>query len=226
MGAPRHRMVLREIESITTHLVGIGLVDDQNSSYENQIGSSRYAIQYHNSGLAASVLGDVSYSEMYKDQQASRAFNFQMLDGALVQMSYEFHRDELIKHRLAFLPSPNLLEYQNNPELYNEEVLYADIVDRRVVTIPLRFDYDSREHIVEELKHPKSHLTMGNYAGCRVPVTAGVTPHAFTDFILRSFYYKAMSTLNTEMPGPVLRFDPCITSLERQVVHVGIPVHL
>lgn len=75
MAAPRHRMVLREIESITTHLVGTGLVDDQNSSYENRIGSSRYAIQYHNSGSAASVLEDASYSEMYKNQQASRAFN-------------------------------------------------------------------------------------------------------------------------------------------------------
>jgi len=144
-----------------------------------------------------------------------------MLDGAMLQMVYEFAGRELVRHRLAFLPSPNLLDFQNDPELYVEELMYADVVENGVVTVPLRFDYDGRDGVAIELDHPLSHLTLGQYSGCRIPVTAGVTPHAFIDFVLRGFYKTAASSIG----APVVRFPECISAGERQVVHVGTPTH-
>ena len=225
MALSRHRTVLREIESMTIYLVSAGLVDDQNSAYEKQIDSSTYRVQYVNTTPFSAGLAKVNYGEMYRDLRASRAFNFLMLDGALIQMFYEFGGDVLLRHRLAFLPAPDLLDFQNHPEIYARDVLFADVIDKRVVTVPFRFDYDRSEDVAKEIEHPKSHMTLGQYARCRVPVTAGVTPHAFMDFVLRSFYNSALSTLSEGLPAPALRFDQCIAESERRVVHIAIPTH-
>ena len=128
-----------------------------------------------------------------------------------------------MRHRLAFLPSPDLLEYQNNPEVYMHERRYADVVEKSAVTVPFRFDYDSRGETAVELAHPVSHLTLGQYTACRIPVSAGVTPHAFVDFVLRSFYNTASSAADIRLPKPLLRFEACITPTERQTIHVSTP---
>jgi hypothetical protein len=41
-----------------------------------------------------------------------------MPDGAIIQMMYVFKNDSLERHRLTFFPSPNLEEFQNNPDIY------------------------------------------------------------------------------------------------------------
>lgn len=40
--------------------------------------------------------------------------------------------------------------------------MYLDILDQRVVTVPLRFDFDSGDAFIP-VEHPKSHLTLGQY---------------------------------------------------------------
>lgn len=219
---PRYQSILKEIHIAMELLMESGLADDQNSAYIKQSAKSTYNIQYSNRAPFSSVTRHTSYKDDYWEQRDGRAFNFLMLDGAMIQMEYEFNSDNLVRHRLAFLPSPNLLEYQDNPELYMEEILYADVVDKGAVTVPLRFDYDA--HAAVALSHPQSHLTLGQYSRCRIPVTAGVTPHSFIDFLLRSFYNTASSSIS--LPNPISRFDPCIVDSERQVIHIGIPTFL
>lgn len=132
-------------------------------------------------------------------------------------------RAALSRHRLAFLPAPDLLEFQNNPDLYLEDVMYADVVDLRVVTVPLRFDYDARAGVAKSVDHPASHLTLGQYSGCRIPATAGLTPYLFFEFVLRSFYNTALSSVSAALPVQAQRFSACITDDERRLVHLGIP---
>lgn len=219
---PQHQSILREINSTMELLMESGLADDQNPPYIKRSGKNTYIIRYSNRVPFSSSPKQASYQENYWEQRHSRAFNFLMLDGAMIQMEYEFNSGNLVRHRLAFLPSPDLLEYQNNPELYTEEVLYADVVDKGAVTVPLRFDYDAQPAVT--LSHPQSHMTLGQYTRCRIPVTAGVTPHSFMDFLLRSFYNTASSFIS--LPNPISRFNPCIADPERQVIHVGIPTYL
>ncbi len=221
-----HRAVLAEIHEATATLVESGLADDQNAAYESRTGQQTFVVRYSNMLPFAPLLKNVPYVDLYCEQRDNRSFNVLMLDGAVIQMVYEFSADQLTRHRLAFLPSPNLLDYQNFPELYEEEVLYADVVDKRAVTVPLRFDYDARAGVAVELRHPVSHLTLGQYSGCRVPVTAGVTPHAFIDFVLRSFYSTAYAHSVAAFPAPRHRFADCITDRERSVIHVGLPSRL
>ena len=218
-----HRRVVDEINGATAALVESGLADDQNPAYESQVGSGKYVVRYSRHATIGSALWNTPYDEAYRELREARSFNILMLDGAMLQMEYEFRNRRLVRHRLAFLPSPNLLEYQNDPEIYMQERMYADIVEKGAVTVPCRFDYDNREGVPVDLAHPVSHLTLGQYTACRIPVTAGVTPHAFVEFVLRSFYNTASSVVDLHLPKPLLRFDVCIASAERRTIHIGVP---
>lgn len=222
----QHQKVREEINSIITVLVETGLVDDQNFAFIEQTHANTYLVRYSGNTQFGTTLRQVLYEDMYRDQLRDRAFNILMLDGALVQMTYVFESDRLIRHRLAFLPSPDLLDFQNAPELYSEELLYADVIDKRVVTVPLRFDYDARPGIAVPVTHPESHLTLGQYSRCRIPVTAGLTPHSFIRFVLSSFYGTSSQLVPIRLPSPKLRFNACITEPELREVHIGVPTYL
>lgn len=220
-----HRRVVQEINGATAALVESGLADDQNPAFESKVGTDDYLVRYRRHGVVGSAPRNTPYDDAYRELRQARSFNVLMLDGAMLQMEYEFRERRLLRHRLAFLPSPDLLEYQNDPEHYLEERIFADVVEKGVATVPCRFDYDSRDSVAVELAHPVSHLTLGQYTGCRIPVSAGVTPHAFVDFVLRSFYNTASSIVDVRLPNPLLRFEDCITPEERRTIHVGVPTH-
>ena len=169
------------------------------------------------------ALKDQTYSEVYDVLAAERALVIKLPDGALIQIQYLLEGDFLEKHRLAFFPSPHLEEFQNNPEIYLEDDVYADVVARSIVPFPLRFDFDCRDDVWKELDHPKSHLSLGQYQNCRIPVSAPITPACFIDFILRNFYSTAFTSYADGLPKSAWSFDDCILSLERSVVHVSLP---
>ena len=110
-----------------------------------------------------------------------------------------------------------------NPGIYLQEEIYADVVARNIVPFPLRFDYDVQENSHQELLHPKSHLTLGQYQNCRIPVTAPMTPIRFVDFVLRNFYHTAFIQYADGLPTFSESFDESISLSERNVVHVVTP---
>lgn len=225
MSSPRFptvRTVFREIQDITSYLVTKGLADDQNMPTRTSTAKDVYEINYPSSSLARSAaLADQSYGETYQEQLEARAFNVKMLDGALIQMSYSFVAANLTAARLAFLPSPDLSEYQNDPELYELDVMFAEVIDRRVAAVPMRFDFDPANHV--EIHHPRSHLTLGMYKNCRIPAAATPTPGLFIDFVLRSFYNTALRAHSDGLPRRAHRFTSSITSREQQFVYIGVP---
>ena len=128
----------------------------------------------------------------------------------------------LQRHRLAFFSSPHLDDFQNDPEVYLDDELYADVVARSVVSFPLRFDYHDRGD--QELVHPKSHLTLGQYRNCRIPVSAPMSPFWFMDFVLRNFYHTAFLRYADRLPRQSDGFTPVDTpgrSGGRPPVHPG-----
>ena len=145
-----------------------------------------------------------------------------MPDGALIQMMYRYSQNALQSHRLAFFPSPYLEEFQNNPDIYLQDDVYADIVARNIVPFPLRFDY-TRNQPTERIGHPKAHLTLGQYQNCRIPITAPMTPSWFADFILRNFYHTAYIRYADNLPRFSEWFADSILPSERNLVHVVVP---
>lgn len=100
---------------------------------------------------------------------------------------------------------------------------YADAVARNIVAFPIRFDYDAGDAARQEPAHSKSHLTLGRYQNCRIPVTAPLTAEHFMDFILRNFYHTAFTQFADNSPSFSGSFTESILPSERGVIHMTIP---
>ena len=214
---------MQQVNRIVSYLVEISLVDDQNFAFIRDKTEGRQEVVFEGSGISVAALKDRSYEETYRILSESRSYNMRMLDGALVQMMYEFSGGSLLRHRLAFFPSPNLEEFQNNPEIYEKDEVFADIVAREIVRFPVRFDYDDGKHSEKDIGHPLSHLTLGEYQNCRIPVTSPLTPSWFMDFIVRNFYHTAAKKYADGLPKFSMIFVETISSEERDVIHVTVP---
>lgn len=215
--------IRQDINRIIACLVEIGLASDQNFVSERAHPNGYLSITFSKAQHVSIAIKNRPYVEIYRDLASARAYNVRMLDGALIQMMYMFRNEELERHRLAFFPAPHLHEFQNDPEIYIADEIYGNVVARNIVPFPIRFDYDAREGVAKELQHPKSHLTLGQYDNCRIPVTAPLTPIRFMDFILRSFYNTDSDSYTKDLPRCERYFDQCILPAEQQVVHVMIP---
>lgn len=103
--------------------------------------------------------------------------------------------------------------------MYLNDEIHADVVARNVVPFPVRFDYDSRVDR-QDAMHPLSHLTLGQYRKCRIPVTAPVTPRRFIDFLLRNFYHTEYAD---GLAASTWSFAETIRRDERGVAHLVVP---
>ncbi len=220
---PSIEIIRRQAEAVLTQLIAIGLAGDYNGIIRRSLSVSHSELTFPGSTHLSLALKDKAYLEIYESLAAERAYCALLPDGAMIQMSYVFNEGNLERHRLAFFPSPHLEDFQRDPSIYMEEEMYSDVVGRNVVPFPIRFDFDCREGIWKELEHPQSHMTLGQYEECRIPVSAPITPYRFVDFILRNFYQSAFIEYSKGFAVMRDEFDDCVQKLEEEVVHVRIP---
>lgn len=166
------------------------------------------------------VLKNVKYEEVYKELYESKNYNLKMIDGALIQLLYDYKDSKLIAHRLAYFPSPFLYNFETEPEIYENDEIYADVIARNILPVPIRFDYDPDRYV--ELHHPKCHLTLGQYKNCRIPICSPITPNNFMSFILRSFYNTAFRKYTSILNFTSNLFEETITDSERKLIHMSI----
>lgn len=153
------------------------------------------------------ALRDVSYEDVYREIDINEAYHVKLADGGLLLFQYSFDANgQLIKHRLAFFPSPVLPTVEEAPYLYEQDEVFGDITSRRLVRFPIRFDYDPAATV--DMIHPASHLTLGQYENCRIPVAGPVGPSTFGMFIIRNFYFRAYKKFKNRFdrrPYPIQR---------------------
>jgi hypothetical protein len=212
--------VYHEINEFTQKLISIGLADSHNFPSHKSTGKGSYEITYSAMQDFSIVLKNVEYAEVYKELDLSKNYNVKMIDGALIQVMYIYKNSKLISHRLAFFPSPSLHEFQNEPEIYENDEIYADIVAKNVLPVPIRFDYAPENH--QDLDHPKCHLTLGQFKNCRIPVCSPIMPSAFISFILRNFYNTAFRKFTDEFDLSDKLFQETITFGEKKLLHMSI----
>lgn len=221
---PTPRAIRTQVERLTADLIELSLCNDQNFPSMSRVAGGRIEISFGTKCDISVSLKNLPYSEVYCELNRNRAYNFRMLDGALVQLMYRFRADEIEAHRLVFLPSPYLEEFQNNPEVYLEDDVYAEVIRRSIVPFPLRFEFDKSDEVFQELDHPRSHLTLGHYQDCRIPVSAPLTPYHFVSFVLRSFYNTAFLKAGDKILPHDEAFRGTIEGRETAVVHVRVPM--
>lgn len=220
---PTINEIKKQMDQRIRYLVEVGLADQFQSGFRRGAGR-KVEITFPNSMHISTALKGLEYEEIYGLLVRERVYNIKMLDGALIQMMYEFTDGTVVRHRLAFVPAPHLYDFQRSPDVYLDDELHGDVVAKNVVPFPFRYDYDARDGRYRDVTHSRSHLTLGQYENCRIPVSAPVTPHWFIDFLLRNFYDTPTRRYADEIPQTRDSFDESITSAERHIVHVVIPV--
>ncbi|WP_107667984.1 DUF2290 domain-containing protein [Cyanothece sp. BG0011] len=215
-----HQDILNDIQTMTTQLIRVGLSVQQNFPICKSFPDKVYEVTYANMQDLSIVLKNRKYEEIYDELESNNNYNIKMIDGALLQLLYTYKTKKLIRHRLAFFPSPYLESFQNEPEIYEDDEIYADILEKNIMAVPIRFDYDP--NAFQEIDHPKSHLTLGQFKNCRIPVSSPITPSLFICFILRNFYNTAFLKFSNELTFQHTLFDETITNLEKKLLHIAI----
>ena len=164
---------------------------------------------------------DIPYEDIYRELDAHDAYHVKLIDGGLLLFQYAFKPNgSLMQHRLAYFPSPVLPTMEEAPALYEQDELYGDIRARCLVRFPVRFDYTCDRKV--DFMHPASHLTLGQYESCRIPVAGPLGPTSFGMFIIRNFYFRTYKKYKNKFDRRPLRIDrsETISDLERRVTHV------
>ncbi len=214
------QQTLKQIKDLTEAIVGLSLSNEQNFPATRGRSNAAFEITVSNAAGMSVALKNVAYREIYRELEKARCFNFKMLDGALISLRYRFRGGIINEHSLSYFPSPDLEHFQNDPETYLEDEIYADVSARNIVAFPVRFDYSADPAKFVDVHHPYSHLTLGQYENCRIPVCSPLSPLAFGGFILRNFYNTVFRKFSEKIPTSTLTFAKTITANERKIPHV------
>jgi hypothetical protein len=211
---------LKQIHDLTGAVIEIGLSEEQNYSSTHGDTTGTFEISVATASAMSVALKNVSYRDVYQELEKARCFNIKMLDGGLISLRYRFSDGVVTGHSLSYFPSPDLEHFQNDPELYLEDEAYADAIAGNIVPFPVRFDYSSDVAKFVEVDHPFSHMTLGQYKNCRIPVCSPLGPLTFGGFIFRSFYNTAFRKYSEQIPVSDVWFPKSITNNERRVPHL------
>lgn len=214
------QQTLKQIHKLTQALVGLSLSNEQNLPSTQGKPNVTFEISVSTAAAMSVALKNLAYRDIYCELEKARCFNVKMLDGALISLRYRFRYGAICEHSLSYFPSPDLEQFQNEPDIYLEDEVFADVVAKNIVPFPIRFDFSNDEEKFVDVDHPYSHLTLGQYKNCRIPVSSPVGPLAFGGFLLRYFYNTAFRKYSAEFPISKSRFAMTITATERKIPHV------
>lgn len=183
--------VFQELKKITQELIRCGLAEEYNVPIIRQTD-----IVWGNFKDVSLYLKNMDYSKIYSEMEKDHNYNIKLPDGGILQLMYRFNGrgTELQSHRLAYYPSPSYEIYQNDADLYDADYIYGDILNKDILPVVIRADYN-RDEVESEIHHPYSHITLGGYKNCRIPVDKPISPMKFVKFIMEHFYYVPSSKL-------------------------------
>ena len=214
------QVALRQINDLTISLVELSLSNEQNfPATEGQMDRA-FEISFNNAAALTIALKNIAYRDIYSELEQARCFNIKMIAGALITLRYRFLNGQIAEHTLSFFPSPDLEHFQNDPDVYLSDDIYADVIARNIVTFPIRFDFNADPERFVDVHHPYSHLTLGQYKNCRIPVCSPLGPLAFGGFILRNFYNTAFRKYSDSVPVSEVFFNKTITDNEKRIPHL------
>ena len=135
------RQTLKQVSQLTEAVVGLSLANEQNFPSTHGNVNAAFEITVSTAANMSAALKNVAYRDIYNELEKARCFNIKMLDGALITLRYRFQAGVICEHSLSYFPSPDLEHFQNEPEVYLEDEIYADVIARNIVPFPVRFDF-------------------------------------------------------------------------------------
>ena len=123
----------------------------------------------------------------YAQQLAANAYTVVLLDGSLIQISFDLQHSEIVGHRFCFFPCPfNLqpVDFLEQPILDIIQLYQEAGSDYLRLRTPLRFEYDPN-NASDDRSICHVHLL---WAHCRCSVVAPLSLGHFIKFIFHHFY--------------------------------------
>ena len=123
----------------------------------------------------------------YRGWVDSQGYSAILLDGSIIQISYDFDDSALVGHRLLYFPCPFDLELEYLDTFTLSELIdvyFGEGTEWVRLRSPVRFDYDPTalsEH------HPASHMTF-QWSHARIPVKSPLSLGHFIQFVFQNFY--------------------------------------
>jgi hypothetical protein len=210
---------LDQIKKLTESLVKLSLSNEQNFPSTHGSPNANFEITVSTATDMSIALKNIEYKLIYAELEKARCFNIKMVDGALILLRYRFLAGKVCEHALSYFPSPYLEHFQNDPDNYLEDELYSDILAKNIVPFPVRFDFSNDGNKYVDISHPYSHLTLGQYKNCRIPVCSPLGPLAFGGFILRNFYNTIYTSYSDHIPISNKVFPKTISANEKKIIH-------
>lgn len=176
-----------EIRNLIDTLSAADIVLDSNSVGIVGSGGRARVTWRGDSGLAPLWRQDSPSVAEYTMWLANRQFSVVLLDGGLLQLTFDFAGADIVGHRLAYVPCPFDFDRELLLEMPLLDLLQdfgpppADDVRLRS---PIRFDFDPT---ATRTDHPASHVTMIS-STCRIPSAGPLSLGHFVRFVFRHFY--------------------------------------
>ena len=156
----------------------------------------------------------------YQGWVDSQGYSAILLDGSIIQISYNFLYSELVGHRLLYFPCPFDMDMELLDTLTLSELigLYFDEgTDGVRLRAPVRFDYDPNSHFKN---HPASHMTF-QWSHARIAVRSPLSLGHFIQFVFQNFYPSLWDTHKFLNQWPREEIDDTITFEQQSPLHLS-----
>lgn len=184
-----------EVERLITSLLRNKLAIDVGTSMEVRSGNSSIVTWSNQTELSQLTTLNNTIDE-YINTLNERWFSAVLFDGAILQLSYTFERNNLKQHRLSFFPCPIIFTAEEIQGLTLQELIEvldgSEFRERVRVEGPVRFDYDQE---AAGSSHPAAHLTVSR-ASSRVPVAYPMSVGHFVRFVFSHFYPETWESVD------------------------------
>lgn len=243
-------MSAADLRKEITELVGVllehGLVIDSNAVVVQSNGPDHLVTWTIDPGRAPLVVhGSFGTLAEYRRLLRDRQYTCLLRDGAFLQLSFELHNEQVVKHRLCYYPCPvellpgdldsgealdELVDFFLESEFTfpDADDLWEPVVEgetggiRRQTRVrlrsPIRFDYDLR---AQGPGHPASHVHLTREE-CRWPVFGPLSIGHFIRFVLRHFYPDACQGAPDLLDWPMSRGPRSVTVDEERELYIEV----
>ncbi|WP_434450070.1 DUF2290 domain-containing protein [Lentzea sp. E54] len=179
------RLVRDDVKNVLDYLMEAEL-----ALYANEVSLNSTRVSWHAHDPTAAFITTRKHPDIgqYLAWLAAGIYSAVLLDGSLIQITYDVQGGKIVGHRLAYIPCPYIVD----PAFLEEGEAIADVVEMYrdsedgniALRSPVRFDFDPK---AARSGHPAAHLTI-NSIDCRVACVAPLGVHRFIDFVFRHFY--------------------------------------
>jgi hypothetical protein len=208
------------MRNIETQLRDLGILRDSNELTVLRLSANRtvrLTWSTHTLGLELSKFTDSTIEE-YLTFLSGRHYNFMLMDGSLIQLSYDvFRSNQVIGSRAVWFPCPVTFTAEDLEIVTIEELVLTTPQINLSCRAPLRIDFSPRQVTPD---HPSTHLHSG-VEKFRLPMQRAIEPSRFVRLILRTAYPELWRGKGESMVCDDWGARDSLTDEDRQTGYLG-----